>query len=120
MNNKNIRQDLTLLFVEHGTPTFSTSRETDSLLGVGVIYKQLDEVEIFSQCTELFGLNNAAPLKNRMIKSSRAINISLLIQSLPIRITICKINLADQEFKGIVSLYEEYGTAMRQIHRKIA
>ena len=119
MNNVNNKQDLILLFDEQGTPTFGNSRETDFFLGIGIIYNNIDEETIFNQCYDLFGLSNTNPLKNQRISNSRANDISRIVENLPIKITICKINLSDREFQDVVNLYGEFGTAMRKIHRQI-
>jgi len=109
-----------VLFDEHATPTFGSSRQKDYFVGVGVTYNLMDEKQIFSACEKLFGLGNQRPLKNQKIGNSRAVEISKLLIKLPVQIIVSKLDLTDKNFEDRVNLYEELGNYMRPIHRDVS
>jgi len=111
--------NIIVLFDEHATPVFGPSRQKDYFVGVGVTYDHKDEEKIFSTCEQLFGLNNANPLKNQKIGNSRAVQIAKLLVKLPVQIVISKLDLTDKDFENKVNLYEELGNIMRPIHRDV-
>lgn len=109
----------TILFDEHGTPTFRTDRESKFFIGVGVTLETINQDEIFSASEDLFGLKNSHPVKNRKLSISRINNIGTLLAQLPIYWTIILIDLSNEDLKRVVTLYEEYSNLLRTIHRGV-
>lgn len=118
MNIRSDFQNIIVLFDEHGTPTFD-KKESDVFPGVAVAYNKNYEQILFEKCNDLFGLSNKNPLKNNDIKPSRALKIAKLLPELNIHIEVATINLCNTEFQGIVTLYENYGNLLREIHRGV-
>jgi len=119
MTDKNPESQIIVLFDEQGTPTFGHDRETDWFLGVTVTYDLTDEKQIFSSCSELFGLSNQKPLKNNRISNSRAERISALAAELPLEVIINSVKLANDEFQQAVRLFEQFGNLLRARHREV-
>ena len=117
MNSDSFNQAI-VLFDEQGTPTFP-DRETDSFLGIAVIYNLSDEENIFYQCNKIFGLSNTKPLRNNKISNSRIIHITNLIKQLPIQIVISSLDLSNSEFQKVVKSFEEFSNLMRDKHRDV-
>ena len=107
----------TILFDEHGTPTFSSIRASDCFLGVSVNYHSSDEDEIFSACDAPFGLSNMRPVKNDKIGESRAIEIAVLLSLQPATVKVAYLDLADTTLQEVVKLYEEFGAVIREKER---
>lgn len=112
-------EDIVVLFDEYGTPTFRDDRESNIFLGTTSAIPRVLENEIFEKCKEKFGLSKSKPLKNDSLSKSRIEDISQLLSSLPVQITVTYVNLSDPEFQRISKLYEEYGNIMREIHREV-
>ncbi len=110
---------LIILFDEQGTPTFNIERETDFFLGIGAAYDESIEKSIFDSISELFGLKKSKPLKNRNISSSKAVEISKVLSSLPILIDIAFMDLSNSKFHKIVTEYEEKSSAKRNNVRRV-
>jgi len=119
MSGIHFKREIILLFDEQGTPTLRPDRETDWFLGVAVTYDLANEKEIFSTCSKLFGLSNVRPLKNNRISNLRAERISTLVTELPIQTIISSVNLSNDEFQRVVTLYEELENMLRKKHRQI-
>ena len=119
MPESNLERQIIVLFDEQGTPTFQPERETDWFLGVTVTYDLTDEKQIFSSCSELFGLSNQKPLKNNRISNSRAERISALAAELPLEVMINSVKLANDEFQQAVRLFEQFGNLLRARHREV-
>lgn len=119
MSENNIERQVIVLFDEQGTPTFRADRETDWFLGATVTYDLSDEEEIFSSCSELFGLSKTKPLKNRHIDHVRAEQISNLVTKLPIQIVVKSVNLADGEFQQTMTVYVQLVGELRKKHRRV-
>ena len=114
MTEINSENQIVVLFDEHGTPTFRPDRETDWFLGVAVLYDLADEQQIFSSCSELFGLSKAKPLKNRHIDHVRAEQIANLVAKLPVQIAVRSVNLADGEFQQTMTIYVQLFNEVRK------
>ncbi len=114
-----IESQIIVLFDEQGTPTFQPDRETDCFLGVAVTYDLTEEKEIFSSCSELFGLSKTKPFKNRHINNARAERISDLVIKLPIQIVVRSVKLNNEEFQYVLTVYEQLGNELRKKHRHI-
>lgn len=112
-------RQIIVLFDEQGTPTFGPKRDTDWFLGVAVVYDLEKEKEIFTACDALFGLAKTRPLKNNQISNSRAEQISDLVIELPIQIVVKSVNLADNEFQQVLTLYEQRGNELRKKYRQV-
>jgi len=119
MQLENIMNEIIILFDEQGTPTFRSDRDTKKFLGVCVAYNLKEEDKYFKEADNLFGLSNSKPLKNNKIKTSRAIEIAKLISNFDIFINIATVDLENNEFQNVISLYEEFGNLIRERERKI-
>lgn len=113
------KQEIIILFDEHGTPTFRSDRESEYFIGLGIAYNKEDEGQIFEECSVLFGLSNQKPLKNTRISITRADKISELIGKLPIHLLCMSINLSDKELQVTTEAYEKFGNLMREMYRNI-
>lgn len=111
--------EVVILFDEQGTPTFRADRDTKKFLGVCVAYNLNDEIKYFERSDKLFGLSNSKPLKNDKIKSSRAIEIAKIVAEFDVFINIASIDLDDQKFQNIISLYEKFGNIIREKERQV-
>ncbi|MCK4784803.1 MAG: hypothetical protein KAV87_13710 [Desulfobacteraceae bacterium] len=119
MPENNFERQIIVLFDEQGTPTFGPKRDTDSFLGVAVVYDLEKEKEIFSTCDALFGLTKPKPLKNDRISNSRAERVSDLVIKLPIQIVVKSVNLADGEFHQTMTVYVQLANELRKKHRRV-
>jgi len=115
----NSERQIIVLFDEQGTPTFGPKRDRDWFLGVAVVYDCENEKEIFSTCDALFGLTKPKPLKNDRIGNSRAERISDLVIKLPIQLVARSVNLANDEFQQVLTVYEQLASEFRKKHRQV-
>jgi hypothetical protein len=119
MREVDLKKQIIVLFDEQGTPTFGPDRETDWFLGVAITYDLSLEKDIFNTCNKIFGLSNEKPLKNNRISTSRVEQISNLVIDLPIQIVIRSVNLGNEEFKQVLTVYEQLGNELRKKYRQI-
>jgi hypothetical protein len=119
MNISNSANNLILLFDEQGTPTFRPDREMDVFLGIAVLYSIFHEDHIFKSTKALFGLSNSKPLRNNRISGDRIDEISKLLYSLPVQLSIASVNLSDSQFQQSVKLHEKLGDQLRPRHRSV-
>lgn len=119
MPENDIERQVIVLFDEQGTPTFRPERETDWFLGATVTYDLSDEEQMFSSCSELFGLSKTKPLKNRHIDNARAEQISDIAIELPIQLVARSVNLANDEFQQVLTVYQQLAGELRKKHRQV-
>jgi hypothetical protein len=112
-------EDIIVFFDEFGTPTFRKDRESNTFLGATATIPLALEKKVFEKCEIKFGLLKNKPIKNDSLGKSRIEDISQLLSTLPVQITVSYINLSDPDFQRISKLYEEYGNIMRGIHRGV-
>ncbi|MGH7801595.1 MAG: hypothetical protein ACREOW_13380 [Thermodesulfobacteriota bacterium] len=111
--------EIILLFDEQSTPTFRADRESDAFLGVCLLYESRNEESIFERCSELAGLKNIKPLKNRKTSISRGIELAEVLSELPIQISVSLVNLSNKRFQKVAIKYEEFGNRARKLHRSV-
>lgn len=112
-------RDLTILFDESGSPTFSEARESNFFIGVTITYNSASENKLFIDNPDLFSLNSTQPKKNRKLKLSQIEKIGEFLLTNSVQWSVFIIDLANEELQEVTKVYHEYSNCLRLTHRNV-